>query len=82
MTIKDELIKPYFISKESGNYDVLEDTGKEDKKGNKITRLHGHFSTTEGALLKIAKLLVETDRVLTIKEYVEELKELKAKFKI
>lgn len=75
MKIIDEKIKPYSINLNSDNYDVIEDTGRLDKKEQIIYKTHGHYSSTEGALNKIVKLMVEKDEsVYTIKEYIEALK--------
>ena len=78
MKIIDEKIKPYLIDVNNGNYDVLEDTFKTNKKGERIFKTHGHFSNTERALNKILKLIVEQDNnVYTIKGYIDELKKTK-----
>lgn len=79
MNIVDEIIKPYSINLTSENYDVLEDTGKYNKKEERIYKCHGHFSSVENALNKIAKLIVEVNKTYTIKEYIKELKEIKIK---
>lgn len=75
MKIIDEIIKPYSINLTSENYDVLEDTGRKDKDEKTIFKTHGHFSSAESALNKISKLLVETNKIYTVSEYVKELKE-------
>lgn len=75
MTITDEKIKPYLINLTSENYDVLEDTGKVNKEGQRVFKTHGHFSSVESALNKISKLLVETNKSYTVSEYVETLKQ-------
>ena len=80
MEIREENIKPYFIKlKTHGNYTVLEDKFKKNEKGEDIITEHGYFSSVESALNKIAKLLVEVDRIYTVKEYIKELKEVKIK---
>ena len=81
MQIVDELLLPYSIKKEGDNYDVVEELGL-DKKGKPKYKIFGHFSNVAGALLKIAKLQVEVDKVYTIKEYIEELNKVKSKFKL
>jgi predicted DNA-binding WGR domain protein len=83
MKIEDELIKPYYIDSDGTNFDVMEDTGYVNKAGNTMKRNHGHFSSVESALNKIAKLMVEKkDSVYTIKGYVEALREIKIKIEI
>lgn len=80
MKIIDENIKPYLITHENGNYDVLEDMHKNDKKGNAVFKTHGHYSSTENALNRVVKLLVEKEeKVLTIRAYINELKQTKIK---
>lgn len=81
MRIEDPELFPYSIKKEGDNYDVVEEAG-EGKDGKKRYKTHGHFSNVSGALLKIARLKVETDKVYTIKQYIEELKAVKLKFNI
>lgn len=78
MEIRDDNLKPYFIKKTDSNYDVIEDTGKTNAKGEVITKCHGHFSSVEGGLKKIVKLKVEQDeKVYTVKQYINELEEAK-----
>jgi len=77
MKIIDKKLHPFSIKLVSNDYDILEDTGRVDKNKNKIFRNHGHYSSTENALKKIQKLLVEVDATYTLKEYMDELKRVK-----
>lgn len=79
MIIEDPKIHPFFIKFDGMNYDVLEKTTKTSKDGDKqeSSKLHGHYSSVEGALKRVCKLLVEKDRRLTISEYIEELTKIK-----
>ncbi len=82
MKIQDTILDPYSIEKVTMSYDIIEDTGKVNIKGEKVTRTHGHFSNTESALLKICKLkLDEVDITYSLKEYVATLREIKDEIK-
>ena len=74
MRIEDTVLKPYFIELSSDNYNVIETTGKQDKKGNDIFKTHGHFSNVENALKKIVKLKVEVGIVYSLSQYLEALR--------
>jgi len=77
MKILDKVLDPYFIELSSDNYNVLEKTGKKDKKDQDVFRQFGHYTSVENALKKIQRLLVETDNVYSIKEYLKAMKGVK-----
>lgn len=76
MIIKDKKIAPYQIHCDGSNYTVVEKTDKKDKDGNKIFKTIAYCSSTENALKKICRLLVDdTEKTYSLKQYFKEFTE-------
>lgn len=91
--IKDKMIDPYFIGKDSTCYTVYELTkannddtkpkrGKkriitEDNKDKVYLKAHGYFTNFGNCLSEIAKLKVNVRNYDSIKEYIDEWKRVK-----
>lgn len=78
--MKIHVIDGYFIEVDDKNFTLKLDTGRLNKKGKPIVNDIGYYSTVEAAVNKVIQLAVmyENDR-LTLKEYIEKLREVKYK---
>lgn len=74
------IIDGYFIEVDDRNFTLKVDTGRLNKKGEPIVNDIGYYSTVEAAVNKVIQLKVlnENDE-LTLKEYIEKLREVKYK---
>ena len=73
ITIDDK----YLIDVDKFNYTLLERTGRKDKHGNEIFKIHGHHSTLEYALQALARLrVVSENETLTLNGYIRELERI------
>jgi hypothetical protein len=77
-TIASAETMPYSIQIDNNNHTVVKNTGKKDKEEKPVHDICGFYSSTIGALTKIARLKTHEKNaegaVITIKEYIEELK--------
>jgi len=83
--IKDELLEPFFIGRDSYCYTVYEMVAPQRKHwakeelGESYEKSHGHFSNFENAVKSILELKVNKDEKVfsSIKEYLNEWKVVK-----
>ncbi len=72
MKIKDAKLGKYEIQHDGNNYNVIENTGKIDKKGIEITKNHAYCTSVGSAIKKIVKLQVEGENdTYDLSEYVK-----------
>lgn len=78
--MKIHIIDGYFIEVDDRNFTLKVDTGRLNKKGEPIVNDIGYYSTVDAAVNKVIQLKVlnENDE-LTLKEYIEKLREVKYK---
>lgn len=78
MVIKDKTIAPYQIKFDGSTYILEEPTGTTDRdSGNEIMKNHGYFSKLESAIEKVIKLKLTTKAVVTLKEFLDQYRELR-----
>jgi hypothetical protein len=77
MKIIDEKIAPYEVHVDgTGNYAVVRELPNRNKKGEIAHVTEGYYTSVGNALNKIAKLLVEKEDILTIKEYMHAIRKV------
>ncbi|NET30645.1 MAG: hypothetical protein F6K19_01400 [Cyanothece sp. SIO1E1] len=82
MIVKDESLGNYEIHFDGSSYMVMEKTGRIDKKGKEVFKLHAYRSSMASALNKVVILTVEKKGVVhSLKSYLSELKEVSEKIK-
>jgi len=81
--MKIHVIDGYFIEVDDRNFTLKVDTGRLNKKGEPIVNDIGYYSTVDAAVNKVIQLKVlnENDE-LTLKEYIEKLREVKYKIEV
>lgn len=81
--MKIHIIDNYFIEVDDRNFTLKVDTGRLNKKGEPIVNDIGYYSTVDAAVNKVIQLKVlnENDE-LTLKEYIEKLREVKYKIEV
>lgn len=85
MTIKDKLIDPYEIHpNEAGGYVLKEkviSNNEETGEEKEYFKVIGYFTSVKSSLEKIIELIVKQKKdVLTLREYIEEVKTLNFEF--
>lgn len=81
--MKIHIIDNYFIEVDDRNFTLKNDTGRLNKRGEPIVNDIGYYSTVDAAVNKVIQLKVlnENDE-LTLKEYIEKLREVKYKIEV
>lgn len=79
MTIRDNLLEPYFIDFDGVQYTLVENCVS--KEGNSYTVTHGYFIDLVWAVKKICQLEISKKEDLSLKQFIEEWKTLMNKFK-
>ena len=78
MKIIDKKIAPYEIHVDTvGNYTVVMEMPNKSNKGETVYTDKGYYTSMENALNKITKLMVEKEEVFTIKEYVDQITDVR-----
>jgi len=79
MTIKDDLLLPYFLEFDGVQYTLMEN--RESKSGKDYFETHGYYVDLVYAIKKICQLEIAKKESLSLKEFIEEWKTLMNKFK-
>ena len=74
-TIEDKLLDPYYITMDDYCYTLNEDLSK--KKDKTYTKKLGHFTSFDKVLERISTHKTNKRSYLSIKEYIEQYKEIK-----
>jgi hypothetical protein len=79
--IKDEVLEPFFISRDNYCYTVYENIKSSETPGNVYLKTHGHFSDLEPCLKSIAKMKIHKKKEFSsLKEYIGEWVEIQEQF--
>lgn len=69
--MKVQIENNLYLESDGRQFIIKEYTGKHDRNGNKIFKVHGHFSNLSYAFKKFFRMKLEESTLLTLGELVE-----------